>query len=121
MFAARLARLPAFSSGELSTPKTCLARSRAVFQSAGVGNSVTLFGLYIGGVAPWILGLLIRSGGGWNARPGFVYGLWFLVGMLAVAWLVILFFSRETRGPWRGKDLSLVSMKSCNVDPDTIR
>jgi MFS family permease len=89
--------------------------------AAGVGNSVTLFGLYIGGVAPWILGLLIRSGGGWNARPGFVYGLWFLVGMLAVAWLVILFFSRETRGPWRGKDLSLVSMKSCNVDPDTIR
>jgi len=89
--------------------------------AAAISNSVTLFGLYIGGVAPWILGLLIGAGGGWHARPGFVYGLWFLVGMLAIAWVVILLFSRETRGPWRGKDLSLVNMKSCNVSLDQIR
>lgn len=89
--------------------------------AAGISNSITLFGLYIGGVAPWILGLLIGAGGGWHARPGFVYGLWFLVGMLAIAWVVILLFSRETRGPWRGKDLSLVNMKSCNVSLDQIR
>lgn len=89
--------------------------------AAGIGNSITLFGLYIGGVAPYVLGIFIGLGGGWHARAGFVYGLWFLVGMLAIAALVILFFSRETRGPWRGKDFSLVSMKSCNVDSDAIR
>lgn len=89
--------------------------------AAGIGNSITLCGLYLGGVAPYILGVFIGLGGGWKSSAGFVYGLWFLVAMLAIAVVVILFFSRETRGPWRGKDFSLVSMKSCNVDPDVIR
>ncbi|WP_206811559.1 MFS transporter [Paradesulfitobacterium ferrireducens] len=83
--------------------------------AAGIANSINLFGLYIGGISPFVLGIFINLGGGWNTQTGYVYGLWFLSACMVIAALAILLFTRETRGPWKGRDFSLVSMEKCNV------
>lgn len=81
----------------------------------GTANGINLFGLYLGGVSPVVLGWFINSGGGWASKTGYMYGLYFLAGCMAVSFFLILLFTRETVGAKRGRDFSLVSKEKCNI------
>jgi len=81
----------------------------------GTAIGICLFGLYLGGVSPFILGWFIEIGGGWNSATGYMSGLYFLVGCMVLSFLLILFFTRETVGAKRGRDFSFVSKESCNI------
>lgn len=81
----------------------------------GTAIGINLTGLYAGGFSPFVLGWLISLGGGWESAAGYMYGLYFLVGCMVLAFLLMLFFTRETVGAKRGRDFSLVSLKACNI------
>jgi len=82
----------------------------------GTANGINLFGLYLGGLSPLVLGWFIAAGGGWESKTGYMYGLYFLSGCMVVSFFLILLFTRETVGAKRGRDFSLVSKQSCNID-----
>jgi MFS family permease len=82
-----------------------------------IGNSLIVVGMYVGGgLATYILGAMIDAGGGWAATSGYMVGLYTLSGVLALAFVLTLLFTRETNGPRFKKDFSLVSLKSCNLE-----
>lgn len=80
-----------------------------------VGNGIQMFGQGIGGLSPLVLGPLIALGGGFNSATGYVYGLWFLAGLMLIAAILIALFTRETIGIFKSRDRALVSKESCNV------
>jgi MFS family permease len=86
------------------------------------GDAVTstgfaLFGMYIGaGCGAVLVGRLVELGGGWESVSGYNSALITFAVLLAVAFVVVLLFTRETSGKKRGKDFSLVSLKSCNIE-----
>lgn len=84
-----------------------------------MANSIITAGMYLGGaVATAIVGFAITTGGGWASESGYMTGLAVIVGAMIVALVVITLFTREINGPRRGKDFALVSMKSCNLEPE---
>ena len=85
----------------------------------GTAIGINQFGLYAGGLSPLVLGWFISLGGGWESATGYMYGLYFLVGCMVLAFFLMLLFTRETVGAKRGRDFSLVSKESCNVLDDT--
>ncbi|MFP3123790.1 MFS transporter [Ectobacillus funiculus] len=87
----------------------------------GTANGIALTGLYTGGLSPFVLGLLIQAGGGWNSSSGYMSGLYFMIACMILAFFLILFFTRETVGAKRGRDFSLVSKESCNIYDNTVQ
>lgn len=80
-----------------------------------VGNGIQMFGQGIGGLSPLILGPLIALGGGFASKTGYVYGLYFLSGLMFIAAILIAFFTRETIGIFKSRDRALVSKAACNI------
>ncbi|MDO4648071.1 MAG: MFS transporter [Eubacteriales bacterium] len=70
----------------------------------------------IGGMAPYLLGIFISIGGGWKSATGYNISLYFMLGCLALGFLVILLMSHEVTGPRRGRDWALSSFESCGVE-----
>ena len=95
-----------------------LASDSSEHGAMGIANSITLVGMYVGGIAPYILGVFINLGGGWKSASGYGYGSWFLTGCCLLSALVIFLFARETRGPGKGRDFSLSSLEKCNIKMD---
>ncbi|MGI6751403.1 MAG: MFS transporter [Anaerovoracaceae bacterium] len=82
-----------------------------------LGNSLIVFGMYFGGgVATFVIGRLIDAAGGWQSASGYYAGLYVMAGVMALAFIITLLFTRETNGPWFKRDFSLVSLRSCNLD-----
>jgi MFS family permease len=80
-------------------------------------SALCMFGQTIGGgIATYVIGSLIDAGGGWSSASGYYTGLYVLSGMMLVAFFLTFLFTRETNGPKLGKDFSLVSLKSCNLE-----
>ncbi|MDM5197076.1 MFS transporter [Fictibacillus enclensis] len=84
--------------------------------STGTAMGISMTGMYLGAVSPIVLGFLINQGGGWNSYSGYITGLYFLASCMVIAFLFILFFTRETVGKKRGKDWSLVKKESCGIE-----
>lgn len=82
----------------------------------GTAMGIMLSGLYIGGISPLFLGIFINAGGGWHAKDGYISGLYFLTTLMVIAFFLVLLFTRETVGKKRGRDWSLVSLKSCGIE-----
>jgi MFS family permease len=81
----------------------------------GTANSILLFFLYIGGVSPLVLGLLIGAGGGFRSATGYFYGLYFLVAISLLSAVLIALFTRETVGRFKDRDRALVSRERTRV------
>ncbi len=81
----------------------------------GTANSFMAFALYIGGVSPLILGLLIGLGGGFHSARGYVFGLYFLVAIALLSAVLLAFLTRETVGRFKGRDIGIFSLARCNV------
>lgn len=81
----------------------------------GTANSVMLTAMYLGGLSPLILGVLIGAGGGFSSSTGYDWGLYVMVAACVLAVILLTFFTRETTGRWRHLDRALVSKRSCNV------
>lgn len=82
-------------------------------------NGVVNFGLYLGAMlATPIAGTMINIGGGYESFTGYQFALYVMVAAQALAFLILLLFTRETNGKKRGKDFALVSLKRCNIDPE---
>lgn len=80
-------------------------------------NGVVNFGLYLGAmVATPIVGTMIKIGGGYQSFAGYQLALYVMVAAQAAAFVIMLLFTRETNGKRKGRDFSLVSTKSCNID-----
>lgn len=82
----------------------------------GTAMGIAETGMYIGGASPLVLGFFINAGGGWNAQGGYISGLYFLSSCMILAFILTIFFTRETVGKKRGKDWALVSKKSCGIE-----
>lgn len=82
---------------------------------------ISMTGMYLGAVSPIVLGFLINKGGGWNSYSGYITGLYFLASCMVIAFLFILFFTRETVGKKRGKDWSLVKKNHVGLNKKQIR
>jgi MFS family permease len=93
------------------------ASDSAYQHGIGTANSFMAFALYIGGVSPLILGLLISAGGGYHSSAGYVYGLYFMVAISLLSALLLVFLTRETVGRFRGRDFGFFSLQRCNVTP----
>ena len=85
--------------------------------AAVTGNGIMTTCMFCGAaIATSVMGVLIEAGGGWDSMSGYMTGLYVMAGAMLVAFLLVLFFTRETNGPKFGKDFSLISLKSCNLD-----
>ncbi len=85
--------------------------------SAVTGNGILTTCMFCGAaIATSVMGILIEAGGGWDSMSGYMTGLYVMSGAMLIAFLLVLLFTRETNGPKFGKDFSLVSLKSCNLD-----
>lgn len=73
------------------------------------------FSMIIGGLFPYIMGMLINAGGGFHASAGYSIGLYFMLGSLAIGFMVTLLLAHEVSGPKRGKDWALTSYESCGI------
>lgn len=81
----------------------------------GTANSILLTAMYIGGLSPLVLGVLIGMGGGFSSATGYEWGLYFMVAACVLAVLMLTTLTRETAGRWRNRDWALVSKSSCNM------
>jgi len=59
------------------------------------------------------MGALISLGGGYSSTSGFLYGLYFIAGVMLLTAVLILLFTRETIGWMYAKDRALVRRESC--------
>jgi MFS family permease len=83
---------------------------------AVTATGFTIMGMYVGaGVGALVVGKLVELGGGWESIQGYNAALVTFAVVLAVAFVVIILFTRETSGKKRGKDFALVSLESCNI------
>lgn len=76
------------------------------------------FAMIIGGMFPYIMGLLINIGGGFEAAAGYNFCLYVMLGSLAIGFLATLLLAHETSGSRRGKDWALTSYESCGITPE---
>ncbi|MBS1691638.1 MAG: MFS transporter [Actinobacteria bacterium] len=81
----------------------------------GTANSIMLTAMYLGGLSPLILGVLIGAGGGFSSVSGYNWGLYVMVTACIIAVLALTFFTREPVGRFRHLDRALVSQKRCNL------
>jgi MFS family permease len=94
------------------------ASDSAFENGIGTANSFMAFMLYIGGVSPIILGLLISAGGGYHSATGYVLGLYFMVVISVLSAILLAVFTRETVGRFKGRDVGVFTLERCNVKLD---
>jgi hypothetical protein len=63
-----------------------------------------------------VIGALIGAGGGFGQAKGYNDALYFIAGLMVLAFLLTAFFTRETTGWFRKHDRALVSRAVCNVE-----
>jgi len=78
-----------------------------------IGNGLNMSGMLVGGFGAIIMGALISLGGGYSSTSGFLYGLYFIAGVMLLTAVLILLFTRETIGWMYSRDRALVRRESC--------
>jgi MFS family permease len=82
----------------------------------GKGIGIVEAGLYLGGVSPAILGVIVNAAGGWASTEGSIFSFRLMAIVMVCVFVAVLLFSRETAGWFRSRDKALVSRKSCNIE-----
>lgn len=75
------------------------------------------FSMVIGGLFPYIIGMFINAGGGFESAAGYNVSLVFMCASLAIGFLATLLLAHEVTGPRRGRDWALTSYESCGITP----
>lgn len=70
---------------------------------------------YVGAVLLFAVGALIEKGGGMKSVTGYIWVLYMLMGIYAFAFLLTLFFTRETKGWFFKKDWSVFPRSMSNI------
>lgn len=83
--------------------------------ASGLAGSIVNVGIYAGGFGPFVIGMFIGAGGGFDQVAGYNYALYFISGLMIAAAILTAFFTRETTGWFLKHDRALVSKKSCNT------
>ncbi|WP_426300142.1 MFS transporter [Arthrobacter sp. R-11] len=83
----------------------------------GLGNGLNMTGQMLGGLGPVVLGILIAAGGGFSSPDGFLWGLYFMAGIMLLGAAAIILFTRESVGSYKKRDRSLVKLDACLPDP----
>lgn len=107
-----------FAGFAMNAPYTLLyaiAFDSAKPGTSGIAGSIVNVGIYAGGFGPFVIGLFIGAGGGFDQVAGYNYALYFISGLMVVAAFVTAFFTRETTGWFLKHDRALVSKTSCNM------
>ena len=107
-----------FAGFAMNAPYTLLyaiAFDSAKPGTTGIAGSIVNVGIYAGGFGPFVIGMFIGAGGGFDQVSGYNYALYFISGLMIVAALVTAFFTRETTGWFLKHDKALVSKSSCNM------
>jgi MFS family permease len=81
----------------------------------GTANSIMLTAMYLGGMSPLVLGILIGAGGGFSSVSGYNWALYVMVAACIIAVLALMFFTRESVGRFRHLDRALVSHQRCKI------
>ncbi|WP_342246776.1 MFS transporter [Pseudomonas sp. OTU5201] len=107
-----------FAGCAMNAPYTLLyamAFDSAKPGTSGIAGSIVNVGIYAGGFGPFVIGMFIGAGGGFEQVAGYNYALYFISGLMIVAACVTAFFTRETTGWFLKHDKALVSKASCNM------
>lgn len=107
-----------FAGCAMNAPYTLLyamAFDSAKPGTAGIAGSIVNVGIYAGGFGPFVIGMFIGAGGGFEQAAGYHYALYFMSGLMLVAALATIFFTRETTGWFLKHDKALVTRASCNM------
>ncbi|KER68487.1 MFS transporter [Burkholderia cepacia] len=83
--------------------------------TTGIAGSIINAGIYLGGFGPFVIGALINAGGGFGSASGYNNALYFISGLMVVAFVLTALFTRETTGWFRAYDRALVSKRTCNL------
>jgi hypothetical protein len=83
--------------------------------TTGLAGSIVNVGIYAGGFGPFVIGMFIGAGGGFEQAAGYNYALYFISGLMVLAAIITIFFTRETTGWFLKYDKALVSKSSCNM------
>ncbi|SAL84355.1 major facilitator transporter [Caballeronia choica] len=84
--------------------------------TTGIAGAIINVGIYLGGFGPFVIGALIGAGGGFGKAGGYNDALYFIAGLMVIAFFLTAFFTRETTGWFRKHDRALVSRAVCNVE-----
>ncbi|MGO4001478.1 MFS transporter [Pseudomonas fluorescens] len=110
-----------FAGFAMNAPYTLLyamAFDSAKPGTSGVAGSIVNAGIYAGGFGPFVIGMLIGMGGGFEQVQGYNNALYFISGLMIVSAVITLLFTRETTGWFLKHDKALVSKQSCNMATD---
>ena len=83
--------------------------------TTGIAGAIINVGIYLGGFGPYVIGALIGAKGGFSVAEGYNDALYFISGLMVVAFVLTALFTRETTGWFRRFDRALVSKASCNL------
>lgn len=64
---------------------------------------------------PLILGSLIGLGGGFYSESGYLYGLYFMAGLVLLGAIMVTLFTRETIGIFKDRDRALISRGAARI------
>jgi MFS family permease len=82
----------------------------------GIANGMQMVGQGIGGgTVPLILGGLITLGGGFYSEAGYLYGLYFMAGLVVLGAIMVTLFTRETIGIFKDRDRALISRGAARI------
>jgi MFS family permease len=82
----------------------------------GIANGMQMVGQGIGGgTVPLILGALIGLGAGFYSEAGYLYGLYFMAGLVILGAILVTLFTRETIGIFKDRDRALISRGAARV------
>ncbi|WP_330215899.1 MFS transporter [Pseudomonas sp. AM8] len=107
-----------FAGFAMNAPYTLLyaiAFDSAKQGTTGLAGSIVNVGIYAGGFGPFVIGMFIGAGGGFEQAAGYNYALYFISGLMVLAAIITIFFTRETTGWFLKYDKALVSKSSCNM------
>lgn len=81
----------------------------------GLGMAFIDVAFYAGALLLLLTGALIEWGGGKNSATGYYWVIYMLMAIYALNIVLVLFFSRETKGWFYKKDWAIVSRATSNV------
>lgn len=85
--------------------------------TSGAANGLQMVGQGIGGAAvPLVLGQFIGIGGGFQSVAGYLWGLYFMAGLVLLGVIIVALFTTETIGIFKDRDRALISSGIASVD-----
>lgn len=92
-----------------------IAYDVADIRAKGATMSFLDVSLYLGALFLFITGFLIQAGGGFTSPTGYMWTLYMMMGLYAIAFVCNLLFARETKGWFFKRDWSVFPRSKSNI------